>query len=332
MPSQASQAHEPSDLASDRAGGQGPGGRLTDADWSRLVAAIERGACTPLLGAGVHDGRAPLPEDIALQWSETGGYPLEDRWNLARVAQFMAIDRGPRWPRDQLAAALVEAEAAAAATGKEGEAIAAANDPLRMLAELPLRTYVTTTPDDRLTRALRNYNVRHEGKSLGRRPRADFCRWHEALRSSSLASTFEEDPHYVPSVEEPFVFHLHGQVAVAQSLVVSEDDHLDMLVTTARHPLLIPPAVQRALRGGPLLLLGQPIADWNFRALLRSLCGGDFGGLQAGTVSVHVAPENDEVRRYLEKLYGKLHIKVFWGTPQEFLTELRERLDRAQTK
>lgn len=318
---------------------QGPTGEraaalLSDADWDRLVAEVERGACTPLLGAGVHDGRTPRLEEIAMQWSQTGGYPLEDRWNLARVAQFMAIDRGPRWPRDQLAAAFVEAKSAeaAAATATATAAEPASDDPLRMLAELPFRTYVTTTPDDRLGRALRTYNVRHGGKLVSRRPRADFCRWHEALRSSSLASTFEEDPHYAPSVDEPFVFHLHGQIAVPQSLVVSEDDHLDVLVTTARHPLLIPPAVQRALRGGPLLLLGQPIADWNFRALLRSLCGGEFGGLQAGTVMVHVAPENDEVRRYLDKLYGKLHIKVFWGTPQEFLHELRTRLYRAQTK
>jgi hypothetical protein len=100
------------------------------------------------------------------------------------------------------------------------------------LADLPFRTYVTTAADELLMRALRFRR--------SKRPRADFCRWHEALRSSSLATTFEEDPHYVPSVEEPFVFHLHGQIAVAESLVVAEDDHFDMLVQTARHPSLIP--------------------------------------------------------------------------------------------
>jgi hypothetical protein len=304
--------------------------QFTQADWSLLLSRIAAGACTPLLGAGVHDGRTPLPGDIALQWAEAHNYPLEDRWNLARVAQFVALEKGARWPRDELAAAYIEAK-----SGETAEpAPAREDDALQLLAELPFHTYVTTTPDDRLVRALRSRSARLAGKSLSRRPRADYCRWHEALRSSSLATVFEEDPHYTPSVEEPFVFHLHGQVAVAESLVVAEDDHFDMLVATARHPLLIPPAVQRALRGGPLLLLGQPVSDWNFRVLLRSLCGGDFSGLQAGSVTVHVRPPDasDELIRYLERLFGKLHIKVYWGTPQEFLLELRKRWDEAQTK
>jgi hypothetical protein len=278
----------------------------------------------------VHDGHTPLPGDVAMQWAEGHGYPLEDRWNLARVAQFMAIEKGSRWPRNELAAAFIEAKSSTPADAEPAPEAEA----LKSLAALPFRTYVTTNPDDRIERELRSTTARHGGKSHSRRPRADFCRWHEALRSSSLATTFEEDPHYVPSVEEPFVFHLHGQIAVAESLVVAEDDHFDMLVQTARHPSLIPPPVQRALRGGPVMLLGQPVSDWNFRVLLRSLCGGDFSGLQAGSVTVHVKPTDadDALLRYLERLYAKLHIKVYWGTPQEFLKDLGERWGAAQGK
>ncbi|HEY0137582.1 MAG TPA: SIR2 family protein [Nannocystis sp.] len=294
--------------------------QLSRADWDLLLARLDAGACTPFLGPGVHDGRTPLPGDIAAQWAETGGYPLEDRWNLARVAQFMAIERGPRWPQDELASALAETRAT-----PEGESA----ETLVSLADLPFRTYVTTAADDRLVRALRSRTCERAGKQVSRRPRADFCRWQEALRSAALATPFDEDPRYVPSVEEPFVFHLHGQVAVRQSLVVTEDDHIDLLLATARYPNLIPPAVQRALRGGPLLLLGQPLAEWGFRALLRSLCGPDFGGLQAGSVAVQAAPPGagEEVLGYVEKLFGKLRIAVYWGTPQEFLQELRERRD-----
>lgn len=309
---------------------EAPQGHLTQDDWKLLLSRIEAGACTPFIGAGVHDGHTPLPGDVAMQWSEAHNYPLEDRWNLARVAQFMAIEKGSRWPRNELAAAFIEAKSS---TPADAEAAPEA-EALKALAELPFRTYVTTTPDDRIERNLRAFAARHGGKTHSRRPRADFCRWHEALRSSSLATTFEEDPHYVPSVEEPFVFHLHGQIAVAESLVVAEDDHFDMIVATARHPSLIPPSVQRALRGGPVILLGQPVSDWNFRVLLRSLCGGDFSGLQAGSVTVHVKPADAEegLLRYLERLFAKLHIKVFWGTPQEFLNELRERWTAAQGK
>lgn len=294
--------------------------QLADADWSLLLARIDRGACTPFLGAGVNQGRLPLPGDIAMKWAEEGSYPLEDRWNFPRVAQFMAGEKGVRWLRQDLTSSLN----AAVADRSDGE-----TDPLALLAELPFTTYVTTAQDDLLVRALR----------ARRKPRLDHCRWSDALGSSSLASTFDEDPRYQPSVEEPFVFHLHGQVAVDDSLVITEDDHFDMLVATARHPQRIPAPVQRALRGGPLLFMGHPLADWNFRALLRSLCGGDFTGLQHGSVMVHApltsglasdAEGVDAVKKLIEKSNTRLGIKVYWGTPGEFLHELRERWSAAR--
>jgi hypothetical protein len=285
--------------------------QMTDADWDSLAAQVVRGGCTPFLGAGINQGHIPLPGDIALRWAEEGGYPLEDRWNLARVAQYMALTRGAKWPRDELAVALRDA--------RQGD-VDEKEDVLIGLADLPFRTYVTTAADELLMRALRFRRAK--------RPRVDFVRWHEALRTTSLATVFEEDPHYVPTVEEPLVFHLHGQIAVAESLVLTEDDHFDLLVATARHPTLIPPPVQRALRGGSLLFIGHPLADWNLRVLVRSLCGGNFGDMQAGSVSVHIAPpgdDNKDVVEYFEKYFDRLHIKVYWGTPQEFLRNLRER-------
>lgn len=288
--------------------------QLADADWNLLLARIDRGACTPFLGAGVNQGRLPLPGDIAMKWAEEGGYPLEDRHNFPRVAQFMAAEKGVRWLRSDLTASL------SAATSDRSD-----DDPLDLLAELPFTTYVTTAQDDRLVRALR----------ARRKPRLDHCRWSDALGSSSLATIFEEDPRYQPSVDEPFVFHLHGQIAVDDSLVITEDDVFDMLVATARHPARIPAPVQRALRGGPLLFLGHPLADWNFRALLRSLCGGDFSGLQHGSVMVHAplaaeAEGVDAVKKMIERSNTRLGIKVYWGTPHEFLHELRGRWKASQ--
>jgi len=295
--------------------------QLAESDWSLLLSRIERGACTPFLGPGVSHGRLPLPGDIAMKWAEEGNYPLEDRWNFPRVAQFMALQKGQRWLLNDLATTLSTA----------GDAPAAADDPLTILAELPFTTYVTTAYDDLLVQALRA-SARSDGARSGtRKPRLDHCRWSDGLGSSSLATIFEQDPHYVPSVDEPFVFHLNGQLPVEESLVLTEDDHFDLLVATARHPHRLPPPVQRALRGGPLLLLGQPLTDWNFRALRRSLCGADFNGLQLGTVSVHTPlPEgNDEVVRLVERNDARVGVKVYWGSTQAFLQELRERWSRA---
>lgn len=298
--------------------------QLSDAEWDHLLAQIERGGCTPFVGAGVNVGRQPLPSDLAMRWAEEGKYPLEDPWNLARVSQFMALEKGARWPRDEITKVLSDSTAPDPDAGP---------DALQLLAELPFRNYITTGYDDLLAGALRAATVSRGGKRVARRPRVDFCRWHAALRSSSLPTPFDEDPHYVPSAEEPFLFHVYGQAGVAESLVLTEDDHFDLLVNTARHPTVLPPPVQRALRGGPLLFIGHPLADWNFRVVLRSLCGADFRGLQAGTLSVHVKPEGDDaVIRFLEKSFAKTHIKLYWGTPHDFLLELRERWTAAQSR
>lgn len=289
--------------------------QLTEAEWSQLLSRIERGECTPFLGPGVALGRLPLPGDLAMRWADEHRYPLEDRWNFPRVAQFLELEQGPRWLREELAKALADPGPPEAG-----------GDALELLAELPFAAYITAAHDDLLAQALRAASVRRGERSAPRRPRHDFCRWHEALRTAAMPTPFEADPHYQPSAEEPFVFHLLGQAAFPQSLALTETDHLDLLVATARHPGIIPPPVHRALRGGPLLFIGQPLTDWSFRALARSLAGADYRGLQAGTLSVHVRPEgNDDAVRYVERLFGAQHIKLYWGTPREFLQELRER-------
>jgi hypothetical protein len=288
---------------------------LTDAEWSQLLSRIERGECTPFLGPGVSHGRLPLPGDLAMRWADEHQYPLEDRWNLPRVAQFLELEKGPRWLREELAKALADA----APPEADGDA-------LQLLAELPFAAYVTTGHDDLLAQALRAASIQRDDRRSLRKPRLDFCRWHETLRSAAMPTPFEADPHYQPSADEPFVFHLLGQAAFPQSLVLTETDQYDLFVATARHPGLVPAPVQRALRGGPLLFIGQPLTDWSFRALARSLAGSDYRGLQEGTLSVHVRPEgNDAAIRYLERHFGEQHIKLYWGTPREFLQELRER-------
>lgn len=293
--------------------------QLTEADWNQLLSRIDRGECTPFLGPGIGLGRLPLPGDLAMRWADEHHYPLEDRWNLPRVAQFLELEKGPRWLHDELAKALAEPGPAEPGVGA-----------LQILAELPFCTYITTGHDDLLAQALRDATLDRDDRRTPRRPRLDFCRWHETLRSAAMPTPFEADPHYTPSAEEPFVFHLYGQAAFAQSLVLTESDHFDLLVATARHPGLLPPSVQRALRGGPLLFIGEPLTDWNFRALARSLGGADYRGLQAGTLSVHVRPEgNDAAVNYLEGHFGAQHIKLYWGTPDEFLHELRDRWLRA---
>jgi hypothetical protein len=300
--------------------------QLTDAEWNQLLSRIDRGDCTPFVGPAVALGRIPLPGDLAMRWSEEYRYPLEDRWNFPRVAKFLELEKGQRWLRDELAKALADAHPPESGDGP---------DALQLLAELPFSTYITTGHDDLLAQALRTATLAGQARGerrTARKPRLDFCRWHETLRTAAMPTPFEADPHYSPSAEEPFVFHLNGQAAFPPSLVLTEDDHFDLFIATARHPAILPAPVQRAIRGGPLLFIGQPATDWNFRALARSLGGADYRGLQDGTLSVHVRPEgNDAAIAFLERQFGEQHIKLYWGTPRDFLRELTERFSALRT-
>ena len=62
-------------------------------DWKLLEARIEDGLCTPFLGAGAVAHALPLTSDIAMRWAQTLDYPLDDAPDLARVAQFLAVQQ-----------------------------------------------------------------------------------------------------------------------------------------------------------------------------------------------------------------------------------------------
>ena len=66
-------------------------GRLEERDWELLLRRIKNGKCTPFLGAGACYGVLPLGSDIARKWAQEYHYPLHDSNDLARVAQFLAV-------------------------------------------------------------------------------------------------------------------------------------------------------------------------------------------------------------------------------------------------
>ena len=63
---------------------------MTDEHWQTLIRNIDRGRCTPFLGAEAAAGALPPRSQIAQEWAERFGCPLAERDDLSRVAQFMA--------------------------------------------------------------------------------------------------------------------------------------------------------------------------------------------------------------------------------------------------
>jgi hypothetical protein len=133
------------------------------------------------------------------------------------------------------------------------------------------------------------------------------------------------------------VFHLHGHVGDPDTMLVTEDDYLDFLAVS-RQPKVIPPRIERAFTDAWLLFLGYRIEDLEFRVLLRSL----MTSLKINRYKKHVAVQlvqvsetegeaekarNEAARAYLSRYCKEapLNTLVYWGTPREFVVELRQR-------
>lgn len=188
----------------------------------------------------------------------------------------------------------------------------AGQDPLLILAELPLPIYLTTSYHSFLEVALRQ---------LGKNPRSDICRWHSGLEG--IRATFGDD--YTPTPEEPLVYHLHGLDSYPGSMVLTEDDYLEFLVAISqnvgRGADPIPRRVRQAMADSSLVLLGYNMPDWDFRVLFWGLI--KPRPLQQTSVSIQLEPGEIE-RDYLQKYLDEFEFKVYWGTVDQYLLELRE--------
>jgi hypothetical protein len=281
---------------------------LSDRDWEILLQRINQGKCTPFLGAGAAYGVLPLGADIAREWAQKYEYPLDDSTNLIAVAQFIALTRDPMTPKEEIVRMFA---------GSKTPDFNDPSEPHRILASLPLATYVTTNYDDFMMQAL---------KKQHKDARQELCRWNNFLRDNP--STFDDG--YNPTVANPVVFHLHGYNPLAESLVLTEDDYMDFLVNISRDDKLLPPPIQKAFVGSSLLFVGYRIADWNFRVLLRSLAGYMEKSLQRTHFAVITPPAASEnlkqkAQDYLSEYYQNIDVRVYWGTARDFLQDLQKR-------
>jgi hypothetical protein len=157
--------------------------------------------------------------------------------------------------------------------------------------------------------------------------RQELCRWNKFIKDHP--SAFDND--YMPTVANPVVFHLHGYIPLAESMVLTEDDYLNFLVTISREDRLLPKPIQKAFVGTSLLFVGYRMADWNFRVLLLSLTGFMENSLQRTHFAVMTPPSASEPMKqkaqdYLSQYYENIDVRVYWGTAKEFARELEERL------
>lgn len=200
-------------------------------------------------------------------------------------------------------------------------------DPLRILAKLPLKIYITTSYYNFMERALEAEN---------KKPRTQVCFWSGGKSSARLEHT--PDPLYEPSDAQPAVYHLYGLEDYPQTLVLSEDDFMNFLISVVEDNNTQNPVVPLRLREGlaesRLLLMGYHVRDWDFRVLFRfilkyrSIDSAPRGMLiQLKPGSKQLGNKEKSVE-YLSHYFDKKQFDVDWTNSDKFVQKLWSEWDK----
>lgn len=296
-----------------------------DAHWEGLLEAIKNQDCTPFLGAGACAGTLPLGRELAEKLADSCQYPFPDRANLPRVSQYIAVTQDPKLPRYRVRDEIQR---------RGLPDFTNPNEPHRLVADLRLPLYITTNFDGFLFQAL--------SLDPRRKPKQEICKWHLVRRESSLkewrGAQRREGVHQ-PGPDTPLVFHLHGHLSDLDSMVLTEDDYFDFLMSLSEVQELLPSRVEAAFVTSSLLFLGYSLEDPDFRVLFRKLASYMHRNEGARHVSVQLRPQpgastEEQIRqaqmqcRYLETHFGHQKVRVYWGSCEQFAADLRTRWEK----
>jgi hypothetical protein len=308
--------------------------------WKALIAYIKDRSCTPILGPGLFEPIFGSLSDIAQNWSDEFHYPMSpsDRDSLPRVAQYLAINQSPQFPQqhyqdfirkgilkhyhDDLPDKMLDPYEEVT-VDEMVDAIGVKrrkrhpDDSYQLLAQLPVRIYVTTNLNSLLEGALRE---------IGREPMVVLSPWNHYTEERIQ----QLDPAYEPTPKRPLVYYLFGRLSEPQSVVLTEDNYFDYLLGVSRNNDLIPGYVRNALRNTSLLFVGFRMDEWNFRVLFRSIIDKRTEIMNEYVhIAAQIEPEEgriidpDGARGYLEEYFKKsASINLYWGSAEEFLKEL----------
>jgi hypothetical protein len=300
--------------------------------WPALLSHIDTGHCTPILGPGVTEFLFGPWRDLARSWADTVQYPMavHQRDDLPQVAEYLTVNQSRSYVRHELERRLRQEvwRRYPAAVGKSLDDLVASaweqrcqqqpKELFSLLARIPFAIYLTTNPEALMPLAL---------AAAGRKPEVGLFPWQSDVESRH--SIFAKEPGYLPDRDRPLVYYFFGRFRELDSLVLTEDDYFDYLISMGLNWKLIPAEVSRSLTES-LLFLGFHIDDWNFRALFRSIMR-KAGGSRRGDFA-HVAVQIDPVesrhqdlkkaRHYFRDFLGKQDVTLYWGSAEDFAREL----------
>jgi hypothetical protein len=288
--------------------------------WTNLVTSLRHGQCVLLLGPEIpaETTSAADPPPIAGDLSYTEAL-------TARLASELEDDNR-RVSGSTLAAVAQQYEDAEGFGPNTMRALAAQfymsaahrpSDVHRSLALLPFSLIVTTCHDDLMTHALRD---------SGKKPLV--CRYH-------LRGDRHDNPEFDPSQvsDEPVVYHLFGTAQEPRSLVLSENDVMDFLISVVSERPPLPNSLSSMLkrRDQSFLFIGFGIKQFHLRVLLKVLVRAlelHRTGSAVATESLRSLSEGEREQTILFYQRGT-RVEVEDADIRAFLPELTERLKAA---
>jgi hypothetical protein len=231
-----------------------------DSHFTEVVDALLGGRLVPVVGT---DSRT-LADGLATRFD----YP-DDPNDLTRVAQFVALTKGPGPLQDELGALLQDASSPTAV-----HRFLAALPPLLRERGLPHQLLVTTAYDLAFEQALLDADEEFDVVSYiaSGRDRGRF--WHRdpsgETRVIDLPNTYATE---LSLERRTVLLRLRGALD-DRGAVVTEDDYISYL---AQGDLgaAIPVGIAARLRRSHFLFLGYGIREWNLRLVLHRMSGGD---------------------------------------------------------
>lgn len=271
---------------------------MREADWTSLVFAVERGNCTLMLGpdavTGTLDGER-LPVHVAL-----AGF-VKEKLGPAYV------HLNPEKP-SSVAQAAVAQEDPFTLQGWVQEFYQRFQDDSGLLADLaslPFELIVNTSPGFSAQQAF-----------LEAKPGTVSDYYDRTARARPMLPD--------PTIETPVIYHLYGALEQPSSLILSDSDRLDFIVSVVSDEPPLPPKLKSALRDPErsFLFLGFDLAQWQFRVLLHVLSRDSQRKYKSFAFEPNVALDTET-----EDFYRAGHkIHFVGGDMASFARELRERV------
>jgi hypothetical protein len=302
--------------------------------------------------AVLDDEDLTIDEQLTKEWAREISYPMTDDHNLARVAQFYQVEQKEtllaktkylKFLTNYLLDLNEEEEGYKDIVSQLRMQEASFSeivqqldyprfpegfeDSLRVLAKLPLKIYVTTSYYNFIERALEAEN---------KKPRTQVCFWSGGKLSAKPEHS--PDPMYEPSDTQPAVYHLFGLEDYPQTIVLSEDDFMNFLISVVEDTNTQSPVVPLRLREGlaesRLLLLGYHVRGWDFRVLFRfilkyrSVDSAPRGMLIQLNPGKKQTGNKEKSVEYLSHYFDKKQFDIDWTNPEKFIQKLWNEWDK----